>query len=762
MIYRFLMNTNKKLFDFRIQFTILLILVYFFTIHAGKTVEGTSSRSLNGYTYQSISEFEQHIRKSVSDKKNNSSPKYGIKEQLSQADLFYLTKTWDLLSTATRNEYLALTIIPDSASVFTTPGNHFEIYYLPSHVASHLNGDNYGFDRSSWRIKRSLPNGIPDYIDEIGWALDSCWELEVNKFNFIAPIPYRDNKFQSEKYKVVACSTSDAFAYTYPFPVSDTKIYPKGWSSIIDISTNWTKLGYDANPLDAIRVTCAHEFFHAIQFSMTWNVLENFNLTLDDYPLAWLEGTATSIEEIAFPDVNDYIRYSSHYFSAPHQPFLHDNNVTNGLFYYANSLLMLYISKMLSPSSIEFPRAILFNNYEKQHPFYSNIRTVSRNFSKQWTDILHNFHVASFYSGKYADTSRFLNDAQIFDTITVRDDSIVYSQTLIKKVLPYGMRLFTLRNTNTFPIDSLHLIFEHKSQNTISAADVPWSASILRMRTSIDTSISVSLDNNGDGYHTVYSIAPNERIVAIVTNGHALESKDYGVSFNDCTDNFYSSDTIRFSSFASDSQSSATALFKLDTTILPCVPSLDLVTDKIYYEKANSMSLILKSTPFLFLYPHFWQGKSSCVFSITAKRVAGTDCDVYKWNELQETWEKSSGFTNVITGDYTTFTTYTPVSGLYSIGKIVDDVKISVYPNPVSLKNGTVIFSGKSIKAITIYDASGKLIVNKTHNVPIPYQWDLHTIFNRSVVPGLYFAVVGYETGLNERSIYKHKIMVTP
>ncbi|NLD92316.1 MAG: T9SS type A sorting domain-containing protein [Fibrobacter sp.] len=760
MIYRFLINSSKKRYNIPFRFTIPLICVCFFTIHAGKTVECTSSRGLSGYTYQSISEFEQHIRKSVSDKKNNSSPKYRIQEQLSQADLFYLTKAWNQLSTTAKNEYLSLTIIPDSARVFTTPGNHFEIYYMPSHKASHLNDDNYGFDRNSWQIKQSLPNGIPDYIDEIGWALDSCWELEVNRFNFIAPIPYKDNEYRSDKYKVVAYNASD-YGFTYPFPVSDKFTYPKGWSSIIDIATNWTALRYDTNPLDAIRVTCAHEFFHAIQFSMTWNVLENFNLTLDDYPLAWLEGTATSIEEIAFPEVNDYVRYSSHYFSAPERPFLHDNDITNG-FYYANSLLMLYISKILSPLSIDFTRTLLFNNYDKQQPFYSNLRTVSNNFSKQWTDILHDFHVASFYTGKYADTSRFLNDAQVFDTITVRDDSIVYSQPLIKKVFPYGMRLFTLRNTTTFPIDSLHLIFEHKSQNTISAADIPWSASILRIHKSIDTSISVSLDNDGNGYHTVYSIAPDERVIAIVTNGHALESKDYGVSFNDCTDNTYSSDTIRFSSVAPDSQSSATALFTLDTTILPCAPSLDFVTDKIYSEKANSMSLILKSTPFLFLYPHFWQGKSSCVFSITAKRGVGTDCDVYKWNEHLQQWEKSSGFTNVTTGDYTTFTTGVPVSGLYSIGKFVDNSKISIYPNPVSLKNGTVIFSGKSIKNITIYDASGKLIVNKSENVPIPYQWDLHTKFNRPVVPGLYFAVVGYETGLNERSIYKHKIMVTP
>ncbi|HMA64467.1 MAG TPA: hypothetical protein VKO63_04695, partial [Chitinispirillaceae bacterium] len=592
--------------------------------------------------------------------------------------MFRLTKTWDLLSNATRNEYLSLSIIPDSASVFATPGNHFEIYYKPSHVASHLNGDNYSFDRTSWRIKHFTPNGIPDYIDEIAWALDSCWELEVNKFNFIAPIPYKDNIFQSEKYKVVAYNASD-YGYTYPFPVSDTILYPKGWSSIIDIATNWTALRYDVNPLDAIRVTCAHEFFHAIQFSMTWNVLENFSLMLDDYPLSWLEGTATSLEEIAFPTVNDYIRYSSHYFSAPDRPFLHDNDIPNA-FLYTNSLLMLYISKILSPSSIEFTRTVQFNNYEKPQPFYSNIRLVSKKFDKQWTDLLHNFHVASFYTGKYADSSRFLNDAPMFDTIVVHDDSIVLFQPIVKKVHPYAMKLFTMRNNTTLPIDSVRLTFKHISQNTTSAADIPWKASILRIRSSIDTSIAVSLDNNGDGTHTINAISPNERIIAIVTNGHALESNDYSVLFNDCTDNTYSSDTIRFSTFSIDSQSSATAFFKLDTTTLSCTPSLSIATGKIYNEKASSMSLQLKSAPFLFSYPYFWQGKSSCVFSLSAKNATDADYAVYKWNELKQIWEKTSGFTNKIIGDNSAFTINNPVSGIYAIGKIVDTVTISVYP----------------------------------------------------------------------------------
>jgi hypothetical protein len=760
MILASFIETGKKQFTLLIRFAIQLITVCFFSVHAGRAVENTINHNFNNYSHTSISEFEHHFKQSVSDKNKHASQVQGKTEIFSQSDLFYLTKVWRFLSDATKNEYLSLSIIPDSAKVFTTPGNHFEIYYLPSHAASHLNGDNYSFDRNSWRIKQFAPNGIPDYVDEIGWALDSCWELEVNKFNFITPIPYKDKVFPSDKYKVMADNIT-GYGFTYPFPVSDTTLYPKGWSSIIEISTNWTEVNYYDNPLDAIRVTCAHEFFHAIQFSMTWNVNDNFNLTLDDYPLAWLEGTATSLEEIAFPYVNDYVHYSSYYYTVPNRPFLHDKDIPE-TFVYTNSLLMLYISKILSPLSIEFIRNVLFNNYNKLYPFYSNIRTVSKKFNKNWTDILHDFHVASFYSGKYADSSRFLSDARMFDTILVHEDSIDSFQPIVKKVYPYAMSLFSMRNTNSFLIDSMRLTFNHISQNTASAADIPWKASILRVRTSIDTPIPVSLDNNGDGAYTIRAISPNEKIVAIVTNGHALESKEYGVLFNDCPDNSYSSDTIRFSAVATDSQSSATALFKLDTTILPCTPSLSIAAGKIYSEKATSMSLILKSVPFDFSYPFFWQNKSGCALSISTKNVLDADYAVYKWDDLKQLWEKISGFTNRVSDGISTFTINTPVSGIYAIGAIVDNDKISVYPNPVSLRNGSIFLSGKSIKTVTIYDATGQVVVYVPHVVSIPYQWQLITKFNKHVVPGIYYAVIGYETSLNKRYTYKQKIMVTP
>ena len=73
---------------------------------------------------------------------------------------------------------------------YISPGKHFEVYYSPSPIKSFLQNDNYGFDTlNNWRQKISAPNGIPDYVDEIAWALDSSWSIEVDRFGFQEPIP---------------------------------------------------------------------------------------------------------------------------------------------------------------------------------------------------------------------------------------------------------------------------------------------------------------------------------------------------------------------------------------------------------------------------------------------------------------------------------------------------------------------------------------------------------------------------------------------
>ena len=48
------------------------------------------------------------------------------------------------------------------------------------------------------------------------------------------------------------------------------------------------RMGYQEHPEYGVRVTCAHELFHAVQYAMSWDVKES--IFLDDFPLSCIEG----------------------------------------------------------------------------------------------------------------------------------------------------------------------------------------------------------------------------------------------------------------------------------------------------------------------------------------------------------------------------------------------------------------------------------------------------------------------------------------
>ncbi|MBD3391830.1 MAG: hypothetical protein GF418_07215, partial [Chitinivibrionales bacterium] len=124
---------------------------------------------------------------------------------ISNLDLLMIAKRWDRLSPEFRELYQSSLSIPDAFSMYVSPGGNFEVYYLAEDTVAYTYEpdsvcladdlvpdslcpltdtiadtsrdavdtiDTYGYDSTDWREKTSGPNGIPDYIDEIAWAMD--------------------------------------------------------------------------------------------------------------------------------------------------------------------------------------------------------------------------------------------------------------------------------------------------------------------------------------------------------------------------------------------------------------------------------------------------------------------------------------------------------------------------------------------------------------------------------------------------------------
>ena len=181
---------------------------------------------------------------------------------------------------------------PSTQHSLLTPSGHFRVHY-----------DTEGSDAVDPTDDDA--NGIPDYIDLAATVLDSTWELEVEQLGYNPP-PSDDGLGGGEEYDVYFVELGGT-VYGWAIPdISGVTTTP----SYLKIDNNFTDLGYrQTSGLDALRVTIAHEFHHAIQFGY--------------YARAdgcwWQESTATWMEEVAYPHIDDYLQYLPHFLDEPYR-----------------------------------------------------------------------------------------------------------------------------------------------------------------------------------------------------------------------------------------------------------------------------------------------------------------------------------------------------------------------------------------------------------------------------------------------------------
>jgi len=151
-------------------------------------------------------------------------------------------------------------------------------------------------------------NDIPDYIDHAAAALDSSWRLQVDQLGYRAP-PSDGGAGGGDEYDVYVIEYGGAGSQYYG---TTTALSPGATTtaSFMQIDNNYTDAGYGtpsgcngargARGLGALRVTAAHEFYHAVHFAY---------YQPEPQEAWWQEATATWIEEVAYPEVNDYLIY---------------------------------------------------------------------------------------------------------------------------------------------------------------------------------------------------------------------------------------------------------------------------------------------------------------------------------------------------------------------------------------------------------------------------------------------------------------------
>ncbi len=177
------------------------------------------------------------------------------------------------------------------------------------------------------------------YIQSMAAAFESVYSTTITTMGY--PIPLDDSGVSPNgddskmDIYVMNCGFYDVYGYTVPEQVSG------GYSSFMVIDNDYTDfvLPNNETPEEAMQVTAAHEFHHAVQFGI------NINAS------TWImEATSTWMEDQVFDDVDDNLQYlnsSEGFFLNPHQP------IDSEFQWYNNWILLEYMVTEWSQDSVK-------------------------------------------------------------------------------------------------------------------------------------------------------------------------------------------------------------------------------------------------------------------------------------------------------------------------------------------------------------------------------------------------------------------------
>ncbi len=291
---------------------------------------------------------------------------------------------------------------------FDSPGGHFKIHYTTTAGSRDTILTKYG-DQNS--------NGVPDYPEIVARIADSCWEHHINELGFIEPISDETSGGDS-RYDIYL---KDVGANVYGSTVPESDFI----SGEFVRTTSWMELdtkyedysGYATRPIEALQVTMAHEFLHAIHLTYDGREVCTAPDCTNNYNPYWLEMSAVWMEEETYDNVNDYYNYLQFYLPTVHKAPYYISN--DGLNIYGAGLFPIFLAEKYGKEIIrkvwEYCGATPGENFLSgalQSALFDQTDGAV-NLEQAWTE----YSRWLFFTGGRARTGRYFSEAANYEMV---------------------------------------------------------------------------------------------------------------------------------------------------------------------------------------------------------------------------------------------------------------------------------------------------------------------------------------------------------
>ncbi len=308
---------------------------------------------------------------------------------------------WESFSLANQQLLKSLFARPEMAEEYVSPSGQFKIHYDTNGTnavsASDLNG-----------------NSIPDYIEKVAVIFDSSHAFIVDTLGYQPPPS--DRGVHGDEYDVYV---KEFYTSMYGQTVSEEFVNQKqkSCSSYIEIDNNYK--GFLTSGLNGLRVTAAHEYFHAIQFGYTFDY-NNSDFWKNN--VFFYEISSTWMEDMVYDDVNDYYYYMTDFYRHINRSF----TTYNGSYEYGNCVWNHMVTKKYGPDVIR-------STWEKMIDFPvltamdQALASVGSSFQHEFAE----YAVWNYFTGNRADSINYYPEGSEYPEVRFNSSTIFSADTII-------------------------------------------------------------------------------------------------------------------------------------------------------------------------------------------------------------------------------------------------------------------------------------------------------------------------------------------
>ena len=387
-------------------------------------------------------------------------------------------------------------------------------------------------------------NGIPDYIDSVCAVFDYVYEVEVVQMGMERPRTDYPDETDNLYYDIFIVdfskSNSPYYGYADPFENYYTDNYiTKSFSNItIDNSYSPDKIYYDSNTgtikklykttgIDALKVTAAHEFHHAIQFAT--GITKGNNNSI-------YEMTAVYLEMFVYPEVYDYVNYVNGWLKDIERYVFGNGNADNG---YSFGIFFYMLSEKYGKNIIKD----YYNVANQIGSCYKGLDSflVLNNSSlhKEWMEFIEWI----YHSGNNAIDGKYFSMAKKFETPKPTNTLTHYGLDN-NNVRPYQLTYTRFINSNSNPFimaDTTELFFTNTDMQQLiygEKSGFPQSIQCNALSTQYDTDGSKKLFENF--WLKIYSPSESMDYYLVAKQGGEVSAIThcYPMPFNKTTNEF--------------------------------------------------------------------------------------------------------------------------------------------------------------------------------------------------------------------------------